>query len=271
VGATENLIMAASLAEGHTVIANAAREPEIVDLATLVNAMGGKVRGAGTDTVRVEGVAELTGGIHHRVIPDRVEAGTYLMAVGAAGGEVAIENVVTHHLEPVIAKSREAGLEIDTQSRTGTGDNETLWVRSEGRPGAADIITMPYPGFPTDLQAPWMALMATSAGKAVITENVFEDRFRHVDELRRFGARIRIQGRVAEVTGVERLTGARVRATDLRAGAAMVVAGLAAEGLTEIGYVHHLDRGYVGLEENLRGLGASVRRQDIPLPQTDTA
>lgn len=279
VGATENLIMAATLAEGSTVIANAAREPEIVDLATFLNALGARVRGAGTDTVRVEGVAELTGSVRHRIIPDRIEAGTYLMAVGAAGGEVAIQNVVTRHLEPVVAKAREVGLEIEVRGADedyggGEGDgggNETLRIRSDGRPGAADIITMPYPGFPTDLQPPWMALMAVSAGRGVITENVFEDRFRHVDELRRLGARIRVQGRVAEVSGGPRLTGARVRATDLRAGAALVVAGLAAEGVTEIGYVHHLDRGYVDLEENLRGLGALVERQDVPLPAADTA
>lgn len=267
VGATENLIMAAALAEGPTVLYNAAKEPEIVDLATFINALGGHVRGAGTDTIRIDGVRELKGG-RHRIIPDRIEAGTYLMAVGAAGGEVTIENVVSHHLEPVLAKAREVGLKIQTAA---DGDNEHLTVRSEGRPGSADIITLPYPGFPTDLQPPWMALMAVGQGRATITENVFEDRFRHVDELCRLGARIRVHGRVAEVTGVPALAGARVRATDLRAGAALVIAGLAAEGVTEIGYVHHLDRGYLGLVENLRGLGAAAMRQDIPLPQSDTA
>lgn len=270
VGATENLIMAATLAEGLTVINNAAKEPEIVDLATFLNALGARVRGAGTDTVRIEGVRELKGA-SHRIIPDRIEAGTYLMAAGAAGGEVVIDNVVAHHLEPVLAKAREVGIDVQVTAGAGGGDNEALRVHAAGRPGSADIITLPYPGFPTDLQPPWMALMAVSSGRAVITENVFEDRFRHVDELHRLGARIRVHGRVAEVTGVPRLAGARVRATDLRAGAALVVAGLAAEGVTEIGYVHHLDRGYTGLESNLRALGALVERQDIPLPQADTA
>ncbi len=270
VGATENLMMAATLAEGNTVIENAAREPEIVDLATFLNALGARVRGAGTDTIRIEGVPELQGG-RHRIIPDRIEAGTYLMAAGAAGGEVTIENVVCRHLEPVVAKAREAGLEIQVESGTGEGGNETLRVCSDGCPRAADIITLPYPGFPTDLQPPWMALMAVSSGRAVITENVFEDRFRHVEELRRLGAKVRVQGRMAEVAGVPQLCGARVKATDLRGGAALVVAGLAAGGVTEIGYVHHLDRGYANLEENLRLLGAAVGRQDVPLPEADTA
>jgi UDP-N-acetylglucosamine 1-carboxyvinyltransferase len=270
VGATENLMMAAVLAEGVTLIGNAAKEPEIVDLATLLNALGAHVRGAGTDTVRIEGVQELRGG-RHRIIPDRIEAGTYLMAAGAAGGEVVLDNVVCRHLEPVIAKARQAGLEVEAESGAGEEGNETLRVRSAGFPWAADIITLPYPGFPTDLQPPWMALMARSSGRANITENVFEDRYRHVEDLRRMGAKIRVQGRVAEVLGVPRLHGARVRATDLRGGAALVVAALAAEGVTEIGYVHHLDRGYAGLEANLRRLGAEVERQDVPRPEADTA
>lgn len=269
VGATENLMMAATLAEGITVIENAAKEPEIVDLATFLNALGARIRGAGTDTVRIEGVRELQGA-GHRIIPDRIEAGTYLMAVGAAGGEVILENVVCRHLEPVVAKAREAGLEVQVES-TGEGGHETLWVRSAGCPRGTDIITLPYPGFPTDLQPPWMALMAVSSGRAVITENVFEDRYRHVEELRRMGARVRVQGRVAEVGGVARLHGARVKATDLRGGAALVVAGLAAEGVTEITYVHHLDRGYAHLEEKLSRLGAVIERQDIPLAEADTA
>ncbi|HHW14706.1 MAG TPA: UDP-N-acetylglucosamine 1-carboxyvinyltransferase [Firmicutes bacterium] len=270
VGATENLMMAASLADGHTTIVNAAKEPEIVDLATFLNTLGARVRGAGTDTIRIEGVREL-GGAQHRIIPDRIEAGTYLMAVGAAGGEVAIRNVVARHLEPVIAKAREAGMEIQVESGAEEGENEVLRVRATGTPSPADIITLPYPGFPTDLQPPWLTLMTLSTGRAVVTENVFEDRFRHVEALRRMGARIRVQGRVAEITGVARLIGTRVDATDLRAGAALVVAGLAADGTTEVGRVYHLDRGYANLEANLRGLGAAVERQETPLAAAGSA
>jgi UDP-N-acetylglucosamine 1-carboxyvinyltransferase len=271
VGATENVMMAACLAEGVTVLSNAAKEPEIVDLANFLNALGAHVRGAGTDVIRIEGVKAL-GGARHRVIPDRIEAGTYLMAVGAAGGDVILKNVIAHHLEPVIAKAREAGLEV-TAAESGSGDDlgENLRVRALGRPDATDIRTLPFPGFPTDLQPPWMAMMAVCAGRAAVTENVFEDRFRHVDELRRMGARVWVQGRTAELAGVPRLAGTRVSATDLRAGAALVVAGLAAQGVTEIAYVHHIDRGYAGLEENLRTLGAEVTREDLPVPQSALA
>lgn len=270
VGATENLMMAAARAEGSTLIVNAAKEPEIVDLATFLNTLGARVRGAGTDNIRIEGVREF-GGARHRIIPDRIEAGTYLMAVGAAGGQVVIRNVVARHLEPVIAKAREAGLEVQVESGVGEGENEVLRVRALAAPSPADIITLPYPGFPTDLQPPWMALMALATGRAVVTENVFEDRYRHVEALRRMGARIRVQGRVAEISGVSRLTGARVNATDLRAGAALVVAGLAAGGTTEICHVYHLDRGYANLEANLRELGAVIERQDTPLAAAGSA
>lgn len=263
VGATENLMMAGSLAEGTTHIGNAAREPEVVDLANFLNGMGAKVRGAGTDVIRIEGVRELSG-TSYRVIPDRIEAGTYMMGVGIAGGDVTIENVVVRHLEPVIAKLRECGLSVEEEG-------EGLRVTTRGRPMASDIKTLPYPGFPTDLQPPWMALMTMCEGVSVITENVFEDRFRHVEELRRLGARIRVQGRTALVDGVARLSGAAVKATDLRAGAALILAGLAAEGTTEVSYVHHIDRGYVDIEDKLQALGADIQRQDVPLPETVTA
>ncbi|MGE5508148.1 MAG: UDP-N-acetylglucosamine 1-carboxyvinyltransferase [Chitinophagales bacterium] len=271
VGATENIMMAACLADGVTTLSNAAKEPEIVDLANFLNALGAHIRGAGTDVIRIEGVKAL-GGARHRVIPDRIEAGTYLMAVGAAGGDVVLENVITHHLEPVLAKAREAGLELSVEeSGSGADLGERLRVRALGRPEATDIRALPFPGFPTDLQPPWMAMMTVCTGRATVTENVFEDRFRHVEELRRMGARAWVQGRTAEVAGVPRLIGTRVSATDLRAGAALVVAGLAAQGVTEIAYVHHIDRGYAGLEENLRALGAEVTREDLPVPQSALA
>lgn len=251
VGATENLIMTACLAEGNSVIENAAEEPEVVELANFLNSMGARIKGAGTKIIRVEGVSRL-GGTVHTVIPDRIEAGTFLAAAAITGGDVLVENVICDHLKPVTAKLREAGVSVEER------ENSVRIAGGELR--AVDIKTMPYPGFPTDMQAQLMAVLCMAKGTSVITETVFENRFMHANELKRMGARIKIEGRTAIVQGVPCLTGAPVRATDLRAGAALVVAGLAAEGETEIGNVYHIDRGYDRLEEKLRGLGADIKR-----------
>ncbi len=252
VGATENILMAATLARGVTVLENAATEPEIVDLAGFLNSMGARVNGAGTTTVRVEGVAGLHG-TSHAVIPDRIEAGTLLLAGIITGGAITVENILAEHLKPLLAKLRETGAAVD----------ETVpgVIRSEstGRPAAVDLKTLPYPGFPTDLQPQFMALLALARGTALVTETVFENRFRHVESLVRMGARIRIEGRHAVVQGRPFLTGAPVTVPDLRAGAALVLAALAARGVTEITGVTHLRRGYNRFEERLRGLGARIR------------
>lgn len=252
VGATENILMAAVLAEGRTIIENAAEEPEIVDLVTFLSSMGANIKGAGTNVIRIEGVKELKG-ISHTVIPDRIEAGTYMIAAAMAGGDVTIENVLTEHLKPLLAKLSEAGVKV-------IKDIDSVRVISDGNISSTDIKTMPYPGFPTDLQAQFMALMTVSNGESKITETVFENRFMHVGELRRMGASIQVEGRCATVRGVPFLNGAFVRATDLRAGAALVLAGLAAHGETEIGELHHIDRGYDHLVEKLQGLGAEISR-----------
>ncbi len=255
VGATENLIMAASLARGATVIENAAEEPEIVDLVNFLNAMGARIKGAGTKIIRVEGVPRLSGTVH-TVIPDRIEAGTFLTAVAITGGDVLVDNVICDHLKPVTAKLREAGVRVE--------ENEnSIRVSSDSELQPVDIKTMPYPGFPTDMQAQLMAVLCLARGTSMITETVFENRFMHANELKRMGARIKIEGRTAVVQGVPRLTGAPVKATDLRAGAALVLAGLAAEGRTEIGNIFHIDRGYDRLEEKLRGLGADIQRSAV--------
>ena len=252
VGATENILMAAVLAEGRTIIENAAEEPEIVDLVTFLSSMGANIKGAGTNVIRIEGVKELKG-ISHTVIPDRIEAGTYMIDAAMAGGDVTIENVLTEHLKPLLAKLSEAGVKV-------IKDIDSVRVISDGNISSTDIKTMPYPGFPTDLQAQFMALMTVSNGESKITETVFENRFMHVGELRRMGASIQVEGRCATVRGVPFLNGAFVRATDLRAGAALVLAGLAAHGETEIGELHHIDRGYDHLVEKLQGLGAEISR-----------
>lgn len=252
VGATENLIMAACLARGNTIIENAAEEPEIVDLVNFLNAMGARIKGAGTKIIRVEGVPSL-GGAVHTVIPDRIEAGSFLTAAAITGGDILVDNVICDHLKPVTAKLREAGIRVE--------ENEnSIRVSSARELQPVDIKTMPYPGFPTDMQAQLMAVLCLARGTSMITETVFENRFMHVNELKRMGARIKIEGRTAVVQGVPRLTGAPVKATDLRAGAALVLAGLAAQGYTEIGNVFHIDRGYDRLEEKLRGLGADIKR-----------
>jgi UDP-N-acetylglucosamine 1-carboxyvinyltransferase len=255
VGATENLIMAASLARGNTVIENAAEEPEIVDLVNFLNAMGARIKGAGTKIIRVEGVPRLSGTVH-TVIPDRIEAGSFLTAVAITGGDVLVDNVICDHLKPVTAKLREAGVRVE--------ENEnSIRVSSDSELQPVDIKTMPYPGFPTDMQAQLMAVLCLARGTSMITETVFENRFMHANELKRMGARIKIEGRTAVVQGVPRLTGAPVKATDLRAGAALVLAGLAAEGRTEIVNIFHIDRGYDRLEEKLRGLGADIQRSTV--------
>ncbi len=252
VGATENILMAAVTAEGKTVIENAAEEPEIVDLVTFLNSMGANIKGAGTNIIRVEGVRELFG-VEHTVIPDRIEAGTFMIAAAMAGGDVVISNVLTEHLKPLLAKLNEAGIKV-------IKDIDSVRVISDGKIRSTDIKTLPYPGFPTDLQAQFMALLTIGDGISKVTETVFENRFMHVGELRRMGASIDVEGRTAHIRGVPFLKGAFVRATDLRAGAALALAGLAAHGQTEIGELHHIDRGYDHLVEKLQGLGADIVR-----------
>ena len=254
VGATENIMMAASLANGRTIIENAAQEPEIVDLANYLNAMGANVRGAGTNAIRIEGVKNLTG-TTYAVIPDRIEAGTYMVAAAITGGDVLLKNVLYEHLKPLVAKLKEAGVAIEQ-------DVDQMRVTASGGLRAVDIKTLPYPGFPTDMQAQFMALMSVADGSSVVSETVFENRFMHVDELKRMGANIRVDGRIAMLDGVKRLTGCPVTATDLRAGAALVLAGLAAEGQTEIGSVYHIDRGYDRIVDKLQGLGADISRRE---------
>ncbi len=252
VGATENIMMAASLAEGQTILENPAEEPEIVDLANYLNAMGARVRGAGTNVIRIEGVKELKG-TTHAVIPDRIEAGTYMVAAAITGGDVWLENALSEHLKPVTAKLKEAGVAIEEKI-------DGVRVRGTGAVKAVDVKTLPYPGFPTDMQSQFMALMTVAGGTSVITETVFENRFMHVDELKRMGASIKIEGRSAIVEGVPNLTGCPVKATDLRAGAALVLAGLVAEGKTEISCIHHIDRGYEDIVGKLTSLGAEIVR-----------
>lgn len=252
VGATENIMMAAALAEGVTVLENAAEEPEIVDLANYLNAMGASVRGAGTNMIKIEGVPGLHG-THYTVVPDRIEAGTYMVAAAMTNGKVRLENVIPDHIKPVIAKLDEIGVRI-------AEDSGGVLVEGQGGLRAVDVKTLPYPGFPTDMQAQIMALLTIARGTSVITETVFENRFMHVAELKRMGADIRIEGQSALVRGVNSLTGAQVKATDLRAGAALLIAGLAADGETEVTGVHHLDRGYADIVGKLNRLGARIRR-----------
>lgn len=254
VGATENIMMAAVLAEGETIIDNAAMEPEIVDLANFLSKLGADIKGAGTSSIRINGVERLGGAIHS-VIPDRIEAGTYMVASAITGGDIIIENVITSHIKPVIAKLRETGCEI-------WENGDKLRVIGIDSRNAVDVKTLPYPGFPTDMQAQFMSLMSVSKGTSVVIETVFENRFMHVDELKRMGADIKIDGRSSIIQGVDSLTGAPVKATDLRAGAALILAGLIAEGQTTIDHVYHIDRGYDGIEKKLTKLGAKIYRTE---------
>ncbi|KXS45312.1 MAG: UDP-N-acetylglucosamine 1-carboxyvinyltransferase [Candidatus Frackibacter sp. T328-2] len=249
VGATMNIMLAAVLAEGQTVIENVAREPEIIDLANYLNVMGAKVKGAGTDIIKIEGVKELIG-TDYTIIPDRIEVGTYMMATAAISGEVIIENVLVEHVRSLISKLKEMGIEI-------IEDVNRVKVKADKGLSGVDIKTMPYPGFPTDMQSQFMALLTQASGENVVIETVFENRFGHVDELRRMGAQIKVDGRSAVVAKAS-LEGTQVEATDLRAGAALIIAGLAAEGETEIYNVYHIERGYEDVTEKLRGIGAKI-------------
>lgn len=253
VGATENLMMAATLAEGMTTIGNAAREPEIVDLARFLNKMGARIQGAGEDTITIHGV-NLLHATRHTIIPDRIVAGTLLLAGAITCGEISLSNVIPGHLGVVLTKLREAGVEIKVE-------RDIINLRSRGEIYAVDRIqTAPYPGFPTDLQAPFMSLLTIAKGSSIISETIFEERFKHVSELRRMGANIRVDLRTAFVQGVPELTGASVEATDLRAGAALVIAALAAKGVSYINNVYHIDRGYERIEDVLKELGARTWR-----------
>lgn len=255
VGATENIMMAASLADGTTILENAAEEPEIVDLANYLNKMGAKIRGAGTDTIRIEGVDKLHGA-DYTIIPDRIEAGTYMIAAAMTGGDIVVENVLPEHQKPLIAKLREAGAVVEE-------DIDKVRVIGKNPLKAVSIKTLPYPGFPTDMQAQMMAMMVIAEGRSKVTETVFENRFMHVVELNRMGAQISTEGRSAVIDGPCKLTGCDVRATDLRAGAAMILAGLVAEGTTRIGDLHHIDRGYENIVAKLKNLGADIERVDV--------
>jgi UDP-N-acetylglucosamine 1-carboxyvinyltransferase len=252
VGGTEHLMMAASLAKGVTLLENAAREPEIVDLASMLNMMGARIEGAGTDTIRIEGVTELSP-VEYRVMPDRIEAGTFMVAAAITGGDVKIRNMQLEHLDALVFKLQDAGVEISNK-------DGIVRVKGPKKLQSVNIKTRPYPGFPTDMQAQFMALMCIADGASVIAENIFENRFMHVSELLRFGADITIDGKSATVKGTRKLSGAPVMATDLRASASLVLAGLAAEGQSEITRIYHLDRGYEAIEKKLAGLGADIQR-----------
>lgn len=250
VGATENIIMMASKTPGISIIENAAKEPEIVDLANFLNSMGAKIRGAGTDVIKIEGVSELKGG-HYSIIPDRIEAGTFMIAAVITNGEILVENVIPTHLNPVIAKLQETGAIIENKE---TG----LLVRPGKFITPINIKTLPYPGFPTDMQSQMMSLLCLAKGSSIIVENVFENRFQIVDELKRMGAKVKVEGHTAVVEGVDHLYGAAVKATDLRAGAALILSALSAHGVTTIEDAIHIFRGYEDIKEKLEGLGAKV-------------
>ena len=256
VGATMNIMLAAVLADGKTVIENAAREPHIVDLANFLNAMGADIRGAGTSVIRVNGVEKLHGG-NYIIIPDQIEAGTYMAAAAAAGGDVRIKNVIPRHLFSITAKLVEMGVEV-------TESGDSVRVRSEGQLHCANVKTMPYPGFPTDMQPQIVTCLVRAQGTSVITEDVWDNRYKYVTELLKMGAKITVDGKTAVVEGVDHLSGAIVKACDLRAGAAMVIAGLCAEGVTHVRDIHHIQRGYEGLVEKLRKLGADITEEDVP-------
>lgn len=254
VGATINIMMAACMAEGKTVIENPAKEPHIVDVANFLNSMGANIKGAGTDTIRIKGVESLHGS-EYSIIPDQIEAGTYMIAAAATGGDVYIKNVIPKHLEAITAKLIEIGSNVEEY-------DDCVRVYSDKRLGYANVKTMPYPGFPTDMQPQMTTLLALSEGVSIVTETIFESRLKYISELRRMGANINVEGNAAIITGVEQFTGATVSAPDLRAGAALVIAGLASEGFTVVEQIHYIERGYENFEDKLRGLGAVIEKMD---------
>ncbi|MCD7927317.1 MAG: UDP-N-acetylglucosamine 1-carboxyvinyltransferase [Oscillospiraceae bacterium] len=250
VGATMNIMLAAVLAEGMTVIENAAREPHIVDLANFLNSMGANIMGAGTDMIKIRGVDRLGGG-SYTIIPDQIEAGTYMAAVAAAGGEIRVANVIPKHLECITAKLQEMGVEVEEE-------DDAVIVRRTGPLRRTNVKTMPYPGFPTDMQPQMAVALCLAQGTSLLTEGVWDNRYRYVGELRRMGAQIQVDGKIAVIEGVNHLSGAKIQACDLRAGAAMVIAGLAAQGTTEVSRVYHIERGYEDIVRKLSGLGADI-------------
>jgi len=255
VGATINVMLAATLAEGTTVLENAAKEPHVVDVANFLNTMGANIKGAGTDVIRITGVEKLTG-CNYSVIPDQIEAGTYMIATAACGGCVTVNNVIPKHLESISAKLVEMGAEVIEQ-------DDSVTVKSNGIVKGVNIKTLPYPGFPTDVQQPMSTILCVAKGRSIINESIWESRFKHIDELKKMGACVKVEGRVAIIDGAPKLTGAIVKATDLRAGAAMVIAGLIAEGITEVTSIEHIDRGYPHIENKFKALGADIRRESI--------
>ena len=254
-----NLMLAATLADGMTVIENAAKEPHIVDLANFLNSMGADISGAGTDVIKVRGVERLTGG-EYSIIPDQIEAGTYMAAVAAAGGQVRVRNIIPKHMECVTAKLLEMGVEVEE-------DGDSLIVTRHGPLQRTNIKTMPYPGFPTDMQPQIAAVLCLAEGTSVLTEGVWDNRYRYTEEFRRLGAKIQVDGKIAIIEGVDHLTGAPMEACDLRAGAAMVIAGLAARGTSEISNVKHIERGYEDIIGKLSGIGADIRVVEVPDPE----
>ena len=255
VGATINVMIAATLAEGITTLENVAKEPHVVDVANFLNSMGADIRGAGTDVIRIKGVESLQG-CAYSVIPDKIEAGTFMIAAAATGGDVYIRNVIPKHLESISAKLIEMGVTVEE-------NDDSIRVTVDKPLKGVNIKTTPYPGFPTDIQQPMSTLLSIVPGRSLITESIWENRHKHIDELKKMGANIKVEGRVAIIDGVNRLTGAIVKATDLRAGAAMVIAGLVAEGETEITSIEHIDRGYPHIEDKFRALGANIRRIEV--------
>ncbi len=253
VGATENIMMAACLAKGETILENVAQEPEIVDLANFLNKLGADIKGAGTSSIKIKGVKQL-GGTKHQIIPDRIETGTYMVAAAMTGGDVTVNNVLTNHIKSITAKLKETGAQIIENA-------DSIRVIGGKHVTPIDVKTLPYPGFPTDMQAQFMSMMSIAQGTSVVIETVFENRFMHVNELRRIGADIKIDGRSAIIQGTDKLMGAQVKATDLRAGVALVLAGLISEGTTEVTNIHHIDRGYSDIENKLSNLGAKIYRK----------
>lgn len=252
VGATINVMLAASLAEGTTILENVAKEPHVVDVANFLNSMGANIKGAGTDIIRIVGVKEFKG-CNYSVIPDQIEAGTYMIAAAACGGEVEVGNVIPKHLESITAKLIEVGVEV-------TENEDSVIVKSARNLKGVNFKTLPYPGFPTDVQQPMTTLLSIAEGRSIVNESIWESRFKFVDELKKMGTDIKVEGRTAIVEGVKKLTGAVVKATDLRAGAALIIAGLLAEGTTEVTNIEHVDRGYPNIEDKFKMLGADIRR-----------